>query len=115
MGMGRGEKGSLESPDIFSELWRKTEVSLSLFGLNEQGQEVGESCRGKCRVDTVENILTIGIVCISWRQMSNMDNERLFRNEMCRLCSFNLLKRNHMSQKSISLKGTSIWKKIIKV
>lgn len=50
MGMGRGEKGSLESPDIFSELWRKTEVSLSLFGLNEQGQEVSESCRGKCRM-----------------------------------------------------------------
>lgn len=73
----RSGKGSQELPGIFSELLRKKKVSLSSFGLREQSQEVGESCRGKCRVDNMENILITGIVCIScyWRQVFLRDVE----------------------------------------
>lgn len=87
--MRRGEKGLQEPPGIFSELLREKEVSLSSFGHRGQSQEVGDRCRGKCRADSMENILTIGIGCIScyWRQVFlrngeeiqtvNVDSERL--------------------------------------
>lgn len=69
--VGRGGKKLQEPPCIFSELSRQKEVSLSSFVLRGQSQEVGESRRGKHRVDGMENILTIEIGCIScyWRQV----------------------------------------------
>lgn len=58
---------------------REKEVRLVLFGLGEQSQKVGESCRGKRKVDNMENILTVGIVCIScsWRQAFFRDEEEI--------------------------------------